>query len=79
MQVQSVHHYGGTLTGCCAASCGGQIAIYPSKVVPGELAKAKGAWNAHSSTVTSLHAGTFQPHLLSGDAAGFIHGYNMHC
>ena len=74
LQVQCVNHYQGTLAGCCAASYGSQIAIYPTKIVPGELAKAKGAWNAHDSTITALHAGTFQHDLLSGDQSGIVRG-----
>lgn len=72
-QVQSVHSHQGVLAGCCAASHDRTIAVFPSNVVAGELAKHKAVWKAHGRTITVLHANPHCPTLLSGDEAGTIY------
>lgn len=77
LQVQSVHSHQGVLAGCCAASHDRTIAVFPSNVVAGELAKHKAVWKAHGRTITVLHANPHCPTLLSGDEAGTIYIWNM--
>ncbi|KAK9819406.1 hypothetical protein WJX81_008395 [Elliptochloris bilobata] len=75
--VVSLHGWGGPLAGCCAASHGPNLAVYPTATTPGEVPRAKAAWQAHSAPVTALHASAFGMQLVSGAADGSVHLWEL--
>lgn len=68
-----LHSWGGPLADCCAASHGPHLVVYPTTITPGELPRAKAAWQAHSAPVTALHASPYGMQLVSGAGDGSVH------
>lgn len=72
-QVEPLHSWGGPLADCCAASHGPHLVVYPTTITPGELPRAKAAWQAHGAPVTALHASPYGMQLVSGAGDGSVH------